>query len=259
MSSPVKLLARYGMVINLDRCIGCGSCMMGCAVENNVSLTPEKADYRRGITLMRVDHADNGKNHPDCDTVRIPVPCQHCHNTPCLSVCPVNAVEVDHRTGIVTQVPVRCMGCRYCMAACPYHARYFNWWDTEHPNEKTLNPDVAPRMRGVAEKCNFCHGRLQQAEQQTALEGKDKIPEEYYQTACTEACPSGAIVFGNLMDEDHKVTTLSKSKYAFRLLESLHTDTKVYYYSERKWVRDMARNPGFKGEVRKGGKGVHHG
>ncbi|MDJ0764664.1 MAG: 4Fe-4S dicluster domain-containing protein [Myxococcota bacterium] len=255
MSSPVKCEKRYGMVINLDRCIGCGSCAVACAVENNVALTPELADFNRGITWMRVAKGDNGKNHPQFESVRIPVPCQHCDNPPCLPVCPVTAVEVDHRTGIITQIPVRCMGCRYCMAACPYHARYFNWWDPKYPNDKALNPDVSPRMRGVAEKCNFCHGRLQRAEQKAALNGKKEIDPKDYQTACTEACPSGAIVFGNLDDPKSTVAALANSKYAFRLLESLGTNTKVYYYSERDWVRKMGQNPGWSGKQKEGRHG----
>ncbi len=236
--------ARYGMVINLDRCIGCGTCMVACAMDNNVSLTPIKADKRRGITWMQVNQANNGKAFPEFRSVTIPMPCQHCDDPPCMHVCPVTAVEVDHRTGIVTQIPVRCMGCRYCMAACPYHVRYFNWWDVKYPAEGALNPDVSPRMRGVAEKCNFCHGRLQRAQEKAALDGRKELEDGEYVTACTESCPVGAITFGNLADEKTKVAKLAKSSRCFRLLESLKTEPKVYYYSERKWVHELGRNPG---------------
>ncbi len=120
------------------------------------------ATDRTGLTWIRVFQIDNGAEGADRRSAFVPVLCQHCgKDAPCVSVCPQQAVDVDPATGIVGQMPERCLGCRYCMAACPYHARYFNWWDPAWPAgmEKTLNPDVAPRMRGVVEKCNFCHGR----------------------------------------------------------------------------------------------------
>ena len=109
---------------------------------------------------------------------------------------------MDPATGIVGQMPERCLGCRYCMAACPYHARYFNWWDPAWPAgmEKTLNPDVAPRMRGVVEKCNFCHGRWHRAKERAAAAGQNDIEPGDYVPACVEACPAGAIRFGDLND-----------------------------------------------------------
>ena len=101
--------------------------------------------------------------------------CQQCgEKTPCASVCPQNAVEVDPASGIVAQVPVRCLGCRYCMAACPYHARSFNWWDPDWPGRlaETLNPEVSTRTRGVVEKCTFCSHRLQAAQDAQAAAGR---------------------------------------------------------------------------------------
>ena len=136
--------------------------MVACAVENNVPPADAEATDRKGITWIRVYKVDNGEEYPGKRSAFVPVLCQQCGNdTPCAHVCPQQAVDVDPATGIVGQMPERCLGCRYCMAACPYHARYFNWWDPQWPAgmEKTLNPDVAPRMRGVVEKCNFCHGR----------------------------------------------------------------------------------------------------
>ena len=129
--------------------------------------------------------------------------CQHCGNeTPCVHVCPQQAVDVDPATGVVGEMPQRCLGCRYCMAACPYHARYFNWWDPAWPAgmEKTLNPGVTPRMRGVVEKCNFCHGRWHAAKEQAAAAGKPDTEPVSYVPACVEACPTGAIHFGDLND-----------------------------------------------------------
>ncbi|MEO8168900.1 MAG: 4Fe-4S dicluster domain-containing protein [bacterium] len=235
--------SRYGMVIDLDRCNGCGNCMVECAIENNVAPAEPKANGRTGITWLRVSPVTNGEDFPNSDTAFVPMMCQQCeHETPCVTVCPQNAVEVDPATGIVAQIPQRCLGCRYCMTACPYHARSFNWWDPEWPKgmEKALNPDVAPRMRGVVEKCNFCHGRLHAAKAKAAAEGKTEINPADYVPACVESCPTKAIVFGDLADESSHVAKLSHAANTFRFLSRLGTEPKVYYHSQREWVRNMA-------------------
>ena len=172
----------------------------------------------------------------------LPLMCQQCgEKTPCASVCPQNAVEVDPASGIVAQVPVRCLGCRYCMAACPYHARYFNWWDPEWPGRmaETLNPEVSTRTRGVVEKCTFCSHRLQAAQDAQAAAGGGAKPPAYT-PACVEACPAGAIVFGDLDDPESEVARLAEAPGSFRLLERLGTGAKVYYRTERDWVRRLA-------------------
>jgi molybdopterin-containing oxidoreductase family iron-sulfur binding subunit len=157
-------------------------------------------------------------------------------------------------TGIVSQIYPRCFGCRYCMAACPYHVRQFNWWDPIWPDgmEKMLNPNVSVRMRGVVEKCSFCIHRYQLAMDQAYVEGRREIEEDEYQTACTQACPSGAITFGDLNNHEHAVYKLaqpdpahhghSKNPRAFRLLERLGTNTKIYYLTSREWVRKAGDN-----------------
>jgi len=163
--------ARYGMVIDLDRCTGCGSCMMACAAENNVPSLPQ-ATARTGLTPLLVRRVSNGIEGTARREAFIPIMCMHCeHETPCVTVCPQQAVEVDKATGIVMQMPQRCLGCRYCMTACPYHARYFNWWDPSWPAgmEKSLNPGVSVRMRGVVEKCNMCHARLHSAKEEAGM------------------------------------------------------------------------------------------
>ena len=246
--------ARYGMSIDVDRCNGCGSCMVACAVENNV---PPVADAtpRNGLTWIRVFKVDNGVEGPGRRSAFMPVLCQHCGSeSPCVSVCPQQAVEVDPATGVVGQVPVRCLGCRYCMTACPYHARYFNWWDPAWPAgmEKALNPDVAPRMRGVVEKCNLCTGRWHAAKNKAAAEGKGAIDPADYVPACVEACPSGAITFGDLNDPASMVAQHAKQDGSFRLLESLGTDPKIHYHSSKAWVRDTARPPRPAKEIARG-------
>ncbi len=231
---------RYGMVIDLDRCNGCGACMVACAVENNVPPAVARATARTGITWLRVERMENGKDLPARQVAFIPVMCQQCgHEAPCVTVCPQNAVDVDPKTGVVGQMPERCLGCRYCMAACPFHARYFNWWDPAWPSgmEASLNPDVSPRMRGVVEKCNFCHGRRQAAEAKAAAAGRKELDPSDYVPACVEACPSSAITFGDLADESTEASRLARGTDAIRLLEKLGTEPKIYYRSQKEWAR----------------------
>jgi molybdopterin-containing oxidoreductase family iron-sulfur binding subunit len=131
------------------------------------------------------------------------------------------------------------------MAACPYMVRCFNWWDPVWPADtvKYLNPDVAPRMRGVVEKCTFCSHRYQKAKDKAHNDGRDSLEQGEYVPACVEACPVGAMKFGDLNDTEHEVAKLIKSPRAFRLLEKLHTEPKVYYLSSDEWVRNLADNP----------------
>jgi molybdopterin-containing oxidoreductase family iron-sulfur binding subunit len=231
--------ARYGMTIDVDRCNGCGACMMACAVENNIPAVPREAGDRRGLTWIRVFKVDNGVEGEGRRSAFVPMMCQQCGNEPpCAHVCPQQAVEVDPATGIVGQMPERCLGCRYCMAACPYHARYYNWWDPSWPAgmEQTLNPDVATRMRGVVEKCNFCHARWHGAREQAAADCKPSTEPVMYQTACAEACPSHAITFVDL------AKTMPGGE-SFRMLEKLETGPKIYYTSKKEWVRKLAEAP----------------
>jgi molybdopterin-containing oxidoreductase family iron-sulfur binding subunit len=237
---------RYGMVIDLDKCTGCGTCMVACASENNLAVRPDESDKQRSITWMRLYKITNGKPFPHTEVSYIPRPCMHCHyHTPCVSVCPATATETDYHTGLVAQIYTRCIGCRYCIAACPYHARVFSWWDGYFPKgkglERYLSPEVSPRMRGVVEKCTFCHHRLMRAKTLVYAEERE-LEESDYITACSEACPAQAITFGDLNDPEHQVSELSKSPYAFRLLERLGTDPSVYYLSSKDWVRKMGDN-----------------
>lgn len=259
---PAKRASRFGMVIDLDRCTGCGACMVSCASENNVPPANDKANPRTGITWIRVYRVNNGATFPNNRTAFIPMLCQQCgEHTPCVTVCPQNAVENDVDTGIVGQVPQRCLGCRYCMAACPYHARYFNWWDPAWPAgmEKALNPTVSPRMRGVVEKCNFCHGRYHAAKAKAAAAGSRKIDPADYVPACVGACPTNAITFGDLNDPDAEVTRLASNSESFRMLETLGTDTKIYYRSSRAWVRNIASATPFQSNLVQINKGAHRG
>ncbi len=256
---------KFGMVIDLDKCTGCGACMVACMAENNVPFKQNETDKLDSITWMRVYKFDNGKKFPDTEVCFLPRPCMHCEgqsghsgHSPCVSVCPATATDYDTDSGIVSQIYTRCFGCRYCMAACPYHARHFNWWDPVWPEgmEKALSPNVSPRMRGVVEKCSFCFHRYQLAMDEIYAKGHrdfdEKVPE--YQTACTQACPTDAIVFGDLNnpnhevnqivkpDHNHRLTGKSGNPKVFRLLERLETNPKVYYLSSREWVRRAGDN-----------------
>lgn len=237
------------MVINLDKCTGCASCMVACMAENNVPFRDDESNKLLSITWMRVYKLTNGKPFPETDVCYLPRPCMHCGGTPegsspCVTVCPVIATDYSMKTGIVSQIYNRCIGCRYCMAACPYHARYFNWWDPVWPDgmEKYLNPKVSPRMRGVVEKCSFCFQRYQLAKEKAYMEGRRELEEDEYQTSCTQACPAGAITFGDLNNPKHAVYKYKKSSNAFRLLERLGTNPKIYYISSRAWVRRSGDN-----------------
>ncbi|MCP4746478.1 MAG: 4Fe-4S dicluster domain-containing protein [Desulfobacteraceae bacterium] len=259
---------RYGMVIDLDKCTGCGACMVACFSENNVPFKKDETDKRLSITWMKVYRIDNGRDFPNNQVCYIPRPCQHCAgqhegHSPCVSVCPATATDYSRETGIVSQIYTRCFGCRYCMGACPYHARYFNWWDPVWPEgmEKYLSPNVSPRMRGVVEKCSFCFHRYQLARDKAYANRRKDVKEADYQTACTQACPAGAITFGDLNNPGHAVHQIvkpndhvvknkagisiigkSQNPNVFRMLERLGTNTKVYYLSSREWVRKAGDN-----------------
>ena len=253
MDQPSGNTKKYGMVIDLDKCTGCGACMVACMAENNVPFREDDTDKLLSVSWMRVYRLGNGKPFPQVEECYLPRPCQQCEghagHSPCVSVCPATATDYDMRTGIVSQIPTRCFGCRYCMAACPYHVRQFNWWDPIWPDgmERMLNPNVSVRMRGVVEKCGFCFHRYQLATDKAYLEGRRDLDEAEYQTACTQACPAGAILFGDLNNPAHAVHKIAqpdsahggrpRNPKAFRLLERLGTNPKVYYLSSKEWVR----------------------
>jgi Fe-S-cluster-containing dehydrogenase component len=243
METTVEKKYTFGKVIDLDKCNGCGACAVSCAVENNVPPAVQKMNKRNGLTWLTISTVNNNEQYPNSESVFIPMMCMQCEKeTPCMTVCPQNAVDVDPTTGIVGQVPQRCLGCRYCMTACPYHARYFNWWDPAWTDgmKQQLNPDVAPRMRGVVEKCNFCHSRLHAAKEKSAALGNREIDPADYIPACVESCPNQAITFGDLNDETTPVAKLAKDPNTFRFLSRLGTEPKVYYHSSKQWVRAMA-------------------
>ena len=223
-------MALWGMVIDLDRCTGCQACVMACKAENNVPpVGAAEAVRGRIISWMQVLTEDENEERGGEVKRFVPRPCLQCDDPPCTKVCPVYATYRNPE-GIVAQIYARCIGCRFCMAACPYNAKYFNW----HRYQKAApgqNPDVSVRPAGVVEKCTFCHHRLQKARARASAEQRELAPGEYV-PACAEACPARAIIFGDLADSGSEVSNLARSPRAFRLLEELGTKPKVIYLSE---------------------------
>ena len=247
MSGNESKDVRYGMVIDLDKCTGCMACSVACQQENNIPFREDETNKVRSITWMEIYQLDNGKPYPEYRQAYMPRLCLHCDSSPyppCTFVCPVNATHRDEDTGLVNHIPVRCIGCRYCISACSYHARYFNWWDPKWPKpmEEMLTPDVSTRMRGVVEKCTMCVHRLQLAKERAFMEERRELEEGEYVPACVEACPAKAMTFGNLLDSHSEVAKLSKSRHTFRLLERLGTEPKVYYLSSQDWIHKLADN-----------------
>ena len=225
-------MRKWGMVIDLDKCTGCAECVAACKTENNVPVVGSE-ESAQGRTMLWMDIMTSYEGeYPNAKVRYLPRPCFHCENPPCTKVCPVRATYLNE-DGLVAQIYPQCIGCRYCMAACPYTVKSFNWYAPEWPQEmeRALNPDVSVRPDGVVEKCTFCAHRLQVVQEQADFENRD-LHDGEYNPACAETCPTQAIVFGDFNDEKSEVSKLKHSSRAFRVLEDLGTDPKVYYLSE---------------------------
>ncbi len=222
-------MALWGMVIDLDRCTGCQACVMACKAENNVpAVGAEQAKRGRVISWMQV-LTEQDEQNPENKMRFIQRPCLQCDDPPCTKVCPVYATYRNPE-GIIGQIYGRCIGCRFCMAACPYNAKYFNWYKYQK-DKPGQNPDVSLRPKGVVEKCTFCHHRLQNVRARALAENREFDPREYV-PACAESCPAQAIVFGDLSDPASEVSRFAQSPRAFKLQEELGTKPKVIYLTE---------------------------
>jgi Fe-S-cluster-containing dehydrogenase component len=226
-------MPRWGMVIDLDRCTGCGACVAACKVENNVQVVaPAEGDRGRRMHWLRLLTQMRGE-YPKVEMRVAPNLCMMCDNPPCTKVCPVHATYLGEDR-LVGQIYPRCIGCRYCMAACPYSVKVFNWGPPAWPKaiRPTLNPDVSLRPKGVVEKCTFCYHRLQHAKERARGEGRP-LRDSDYQPACVHSCPADAMTFGDLDDPMSPVTRLSRSTRATRPQEHLGTEPKVIFLERR--------------------------
>jgi molybdopterin-containing oxidoreductase family iron-sulfur binding subunit len=226
------------MVIDLDKCTACQACTIACQAENNVPFAgPHEAALSRSKHWHDVIvEVKEESRYPDLHVRFIPRPCMHCEDPPCVKVCPVGATYVDEE-GIVRMNYQRCIGCRYCTTACPYSIRYYNWYAPQYPAgyDVHLNPRVPVRPVGVVEKCSFCIHRLEEAKQKAADQGRELSDAELVLlTACNQACPASARYFGDLDDPESTVSKLANSPRAFKLLEDLGTEPKVFYLGEDK-------------------------
>jgi len=249
----------WGMALDLNKCIGCNACSVACYAENNLAVVGHDRFAKNQV--MHWLRIERYWDEPDLDKVSdstsqyqehgasfLPMMCQQCNAATCEPVCPV-AATYHTPDGLNAQVYNRCIGSRYCSNNCPYRLRYFNWFSFYEsswpaPLHLQLNPDLTVRDKGVMEKCTFCVQRIRVAKDKAKMEDR-KVVDGEFQTSCQQSCPTTAIVFGDMLDPDSKVSTLwrthqvelGKTKQAkqnrelrgYRVFEALNTEPKVMY------------------------------
>ncbi|MEY4110888.1 MAG: hypothetical protein RLZZ46_1243 [Bacteroidota bacterium] len=265
----------WNMSIDLSSCIGCGNCVVSCQAENNVAVVgKDEVRKSREMHWIRIDRyysSDTTKeNVPDgtgmIDTYKMmeipsenpkvlfqPVMCQHCNHAPCETVCPVLATT--HSTEGLNQMTYnRCVGTKYCANNCPYKVRRFNWFkyfdnsdfDFNMNNDlgkMVLNPDVTVRSRGVMEKCSMCIQRIQEGKLNAKKEGR-KINDGEVKTACQQSCPTEAITFGNVNDQNSRIAAANKDERSYNILEELAVLPSVYYWVKVRNTDEPAHSAG---------------
>ncbi len=227
---------QWGMAIDLNACTGCNACIIACQAENNIQVVgKQEVGNGRELHWLRIDRyflSEDGENlDADPQIVMQPMPCQHCENAPCESVCPV-AATVHSPDGTNQMIYNRCIGTRYCSNNCPYKVRRYNFynWSKTIPDtvQMAQNPNVSIRFRGVMEKCSFCIQRIRQTQKTAGLENRPLHRDEVA-TACQQACGADAITFGDLNDPESAVSNAMQNPRGYKLLAYLNIKPRVSY------------------------------
>ena len=224
---------KWGMAIDQSACTGCSACMIACQSENNIPVVGKTYILQgREMHWIRIDRYFTGTPE-DPGVVYQPLPCQHCDNAPCETVCPV-AATTHSSEGINDMTYNRCVGTRYCANNCYYKVRRFNWFDytkIEAPMHLALNPEVTVRDRGVMEKCTFCIHRIKGAKHEARVAGRDFKAEDV-QVACQQSCPTKAITFGDMNDPESQVSQKFQEKRSYALLEEFMAAPAIRYQTK---------------------------